>query len=139
VYLTVSNKKNLFNVEKGQVNSNDDRTALSLVTWPAFIKLSGDDELTYLDSVTQWQSHHEDGVLCTEGDVLIDCFGKVFLLSYENNEVIISKASDTLCSLDEALDFVRQYAVYESYCCSAKIYADNFEQILAMIKSINTL
>jgi hypothetical protein len=119
-------------------NDQDSSCKANLVTWPAFIKLSGEDELAYLDNVEKWQSMKDDNeMLYTEDDCLIDSSGKVFLLSTAHSHIVICKANKQKCSLTEALVFVREYAVQENYCCSAKINANNFQQILAMIKSIS--
>ena len=119
-------------------NDHNNSCIANLVTWPAFIKLSGEDELAYLDNVAKWQSMKDNNeMLYKEGDCLIDSSGKVFLLSTAHSHNVICKVSKQQCSLTEALVFVREYAVQENYCCSAKIYANNFQQILAMIKSIS--
>ena len=113
-----------------------------MVKWPAVIKYHGEDELIYVESLVEWQN---DPDLCLphyeSEDRLIDASGALFSLP------VASSPSDTdmFVSLDsrilvpEFVELVRKHAVIENYCCSAKINAKTHQQVVAMVKEINSL
>jgi len=106
------------------------------------VKYHGEDELIYVESLSEW---HNDPDLSQANyeveDRLIDNTGALFSL------VAVSSLLDhkTFIALDahilvpEFVDLVRKHAVIENYCCSAKINANTYQQVFAMVKEINSL
>lgn len=114
----------------------------SEVKWPAVIKYHGEDELIYIESLAEWLN---DPDLCQANyeaeDRLIDVSGALFSLPttsfIANTETFVSL--DAQISLHEFVELVRKHAVIENYCCSAKLNAKTHQQVIAMVKEINSL
>ncbi len=114
----------------------------SVVQWPAVIKYHGEDELIYIESLSEWKN---DPNLCLphyeSEDRLIDASGALFSLpaapSLSDTDMFVSLDSRIL--VPEFVDLVRKHAVIENYCCSAKINANTHQQVIAMVKEINSL
>ena len=114
----------------------------SVIKWPAVIKYHGEDELIYIASLAEWQI---DPDLCLphyeSEDRLIDASGALFALAAASSPL----DTDMFVSLDsrilvaEFVELVRKHAVIENYCCSAKINAKTHQQVVAMVKEINSL
>ena len=114
----------------------------SVVKWPAVIKYHGEDELIYIASLAEWQN---DPDLCLphyeSEDRLIDASGALFALPAASSPL----DTDMFVSLDsrilvaEFVELVRKHAVIENYCCSAKINAKTHQQVVSMVKEINSL
>ncbi|MFT7683298.1 MAG: hypothetical protein ACI935_002789 [Moritella dasanensis] len=113
-----------------------------MIKWPAVIKYQGEDELIYIASLSDWlndpdlcQSHFE------VEDRLIDMSGALFSLPIVSSAVNTAAfvALDTQISVPEFVELVRKHAVIENYCCSAKINAKTHQQLIAMVKEINSL
>ncbi|NQZ51206.1 MAG: hypothetical protein HRT95_13870, partial [Moritella sp.] len=72
---------------------------------------------------------------------LIDASGALFALpaasSPSDTDVFV--ALDSRILVAEFVELVRKHAVIENYCCSAKINAKTHQQVIAMVKEINSL
>ena len=114
----------------------------SVIKWPAVIKYHGEDELIYIASLVEWQN---DPDLCLphyeSEDRLIDASGALFslpsALSPSDTDMFVSLDSRILVA--EFVKLVRKHAVIENYCCSAKINGKTHQQVIAMVKEINSL
>lgn len=113
-----------------------------MVTWPAVIHYHGEDELIYISSLAEWLN---DTDLSQDSyaveDRLIDANGTLFALPSDDK---IPNAATLVCLnthilLVDFVDLVRKHAVLENYCCSAKINATTHQQVIAMVKEINSL
>lgn len=113
-----------------------------MIKWPAVIKYQGEDELIYIASLSDWLN---DPDLCLPNyeaeDRLIDVSGALFLLPTAPSDVNAATfvALNTEIPVHEFVELVRQHAVIENYCCSAKINAKTHQQVIAMVKEINSL
>ncbi len=113
-----------------------------MVKWPAVIKYHSEDELIYVESLTEWKN---DPGLCLphyeSEDRLIDASGALFSLpvasSPLNTDMFVSLDCRILVS--EFVELIRKHAVIENYCCSAKLNAKTYQQVIAMVKEINSL
>ncbi|QUM80097.1 hypothetical protein HWV01_07230 [Moritella sp. 5] len=113
-----------------------------MVKWPAVIKYHGEDELIYVESLTEWKN---DPDLCLPNyeseDRLIDASGALFSLpaasSPSDTDMFVSLYSRIL--VPEFVELIRKHAVIENYCCSAKLNAKTYQQVMAMVKEINLL
>jgi len=138
-----------------------------MVKWPAVIKYQGEDELIYIESLAEWQSDPDLCESSYEvEDRLIDASGALFSFSSQRliaksaiaklsiTQKSITKAPITKTSemqpeafvdLDESIgviefvELVRKHAVIENYCCSAKLNAKTYQQVIAMVKEINSI
>ena len=111
----------------------------SIVNWPAVIKYQGTDELVYVGSLTEWladldfcQANYEIG------DRLIDVNGTLFSLQGMSASCAFVPLAMRICVF-EFVELVRKYAVMENYCCSAKLTAKTHQQVIAMVKEINSI
>jgi len=113
-----------------------------MVNWPAVLKYHGEDELIYVESLAEWQSdpslhlpHYESE------DRLIDANGALFSLSSTScsSDTSMFVALDSRILVSEFVELVRKHAVLENYCCSAKLNAKTYQQVIAMVKEINSL
>lgn len=108
------------------------------VLWPAFIKYQGDSGLLYISSQQEWDSDPELNSAAYETrDRLIDSTGAMFSLSKNSEGNNILENVNLRCDLKDAIGYVQEFAVAENYCCSSKIHANNFTEILAMIRSLD--
>lgn len=110
-----------------------------MISWPAFIKVSNDSHLAYLDSVECWGAMIDDEYY-QAGDLLIDSTGKQYsllaLVDYAKSQESMPKYES--CSLAEAVLYAQEYALVANTCCSSKVGADSFVNLMAVIKSIDT-
>jgi len=113
-----------------------------MVNWPAVVKYHGEDELIYVESFAEWQN---DPDLCLSHyeleDRLIDATGALFSLSAASSpsDTDMFVALDLRILVPEFVELVRKHAVIENYCCSAKLNAKTYQQVIAMVKEINSL
>ena len=113
-----------------------------MIKWPAVLQYQGEDELIYIESLTDWLN---DPDLCQSRyeaeDRLIDTDGALFSLPttslVANSKAFVSLG--TQISVHEFVELVRKHAVVENYCCSAKINGKTHQQVIAMVKAINSL
>jgi len=114
----------------------------SEINWPAVIKYHGEDELIYIESLSEWKN---DPDLCLphyeSEDRLIDACGALFSLpaapSLSDTGMFVSLEARIL--VPEFVELIRKHAVIENYCCSAKLNAKTYQQVIAMVKEINSL
>jgi len=113
-----------------------------VIQWPAVIKYQGEDELIYVESFAEWQN---DPDLCLphyeSEDRLIDACGALFSLPSAScpTDTDMFVALDSRILVPEFVELVREHAVVENYCCSAKLNAKTHQQVIAMVKEINSL
>ncbi|MDX2322009.1 MAG: DUF4144 family protein [Moritella sp.] len=113
-----------------------------MIKWPAVIKYQGEDELIYLASLNDWLNDADLCLSCYElEDRLIDMSGALFSLPTVSSAVNTTAflALDAQISVPEFVELVRKHAVIENYCCSAKLNAKTHQQVIAMVKEINSI
>jgi hypothetical protein len=112
-----------------------------MINWPAVIKYHGEDELIYVESLTEWLNDADLNQANYEiEDRLIDGSGATFSLPMTNyvTEDELFFCLNKPIQVPEFVELVRKHAVMENYCCSAKINAKTHQQVIAMVKDINS-
>ena len=108
-----------------------------MITWPAFIKHDGEDELIYVSSLSEWQNDEEMLLyLFTERDVLIDASGKVFSLPLLQQN-INSDEYLAIASVDNVLELVKAHAAVSEQCCIEKIQCQTTRQAVEFVKELS--
>ena len=105
-----------------------------MVHWPAFIKFSDDDELTFIASFKQWRDDVDLHVFdYDESDMLIDSTGLIHTLNKKHNNVIFPVSTDEIIALDLAINFVKGHYSAMGSCCAAKIGARSISQLFYLL------
>lgn len=109
-----------------------------MISWPAFIYVDGDDELTYIASDVQWIHHPEwSTVEYSADDVLVDSTGRIYLLDNMVNGRVQLASTDQVISVNQLVILVQRHAALNSTCCIEKIGFRNIEEGLAIIASLS--
>jgi hypothetical protein len=108
-----------------------------LLIWPAIIKHSGDAELTYVSSQSEWDNdvdlHNQD---FDESDCLIDSMGKLFNMVKADDTYITPEFNGKSMSLVEILGLIKAHAAQKDCCCVAKLYAPTIDEAFKIIASL---
>ncbi|MFK7865088.1 MAG: DUF4144 family protein [Pseudohongiellaceae bacterium] len=119
-------------------NDEEDRVDTGKIMWPAFIKFDGDNGLLYIEDQQQWLNDSDLHSARYEArDRLIDSTGEIFSLSQNSQGQNALIKTGTRCSIASAVGYVQAYAAEENYCCSAKIHALSFNEVLTMISDLD--
>jgi len=109
-----------------------------MVTWPAIIKCTGDDELTYVASQVEWDADkYLNSFSYDLTDVLIDSSGMTFRLSSDTEGRAIPAITDDRVSLEALTDLVRNHASQLGNCCVSKLYFYSITEAIAGVADIN--
>lgn len=109
-----------------------------MISWPAFIYVDGDDELTYIASYEQWINHPEwSTVEYSADDVLVDSTGRIYHLDNMVNDRVMPASTDQVISLNQLVIMVQRHAALNNACCIEKIGFRNTEEGLAIIASLS--
>lgn len=107
-----------------------------MITWPAFIKHDGEDELIYISSLTEWQNDEEMLLyIFSERDVLIDSVGKVYSLPMLQQN-IDSDDFIAVASVDNILELVKAHAAVTGHCCIEKINCQTVSDAVELVKDL---
>jgi len=109
-----------------------------MASWPAIIKFSGDDELTYIADLQQWKSDtdlHFFGY--QQDDMLIDSCGMIHHLNQHNVDLIMPQPTGALIDLGLATTIVQAHYSSIRSCCAAKIFAPSVAQLIELIGEEN--
>ena len=108
-----------------------------MITWPAFIKHDGEDELIFIKDQRQWLQDEEMLLyIFSERDVLIDAAGKVFILP-EIQKDINSENYLAIANLENVLELIQQHAQLANQCCVSKIQTATIKQAIELLPSID--
>lgn len=105
--------------------------------WPIIIKHEGDDELSYVASLTDWQA---DDALCAypyqDTDFLIDSQGYVFELDYDSSTKTVSlNPTHMAISLHRFSELVQLHLALLAQCCVSKVIFTHYKQGFDLIAS----
>lgn len=108
--------------------------------WPAIIKHEGEDELTYIASLANWQA---DPALSAypyqDEDFLIDSDGQVFELDFDRLKDQVSlNHSKMVISLSRFSELVQMHLARLEQCCISKITFRNYQQGFELVASTST-
>ena len=93
-----------------------------MITWPAIIKFTGDDELSFIGTQSDWDSDPDLSVFSYEVlDQLIDSEGKVYRLTHRENGLVVPMATGERIELASLTDLLRAHASQLGNCCVAKL------------------
>ncbi len=108
-----------------------------MVNWPAIIACDGDDELTYITSATEWNSHPDRAVMGYGVDCrMIDSTGYVYHMdNMEDGEVQLLATGKSM-SVKELIALVQRHAAMNNTCCIEKIGFRRIEEGLAIMASL---
>lgn len=108
-----------------------------MVEWPAVIKYEGDDELTYVDSDTEWVRDSAMYLYNHNGNnSLIDSNGTIFSLKLNDNGGTGINHTGDVISHEDFTRLVRIHASTVNRCCIEKI---GFRDIADGIKLIQSM
>jgi len=108
-----------------------------MISWPAFIYVDGDDELTYIASDVQWINHPEwSTVEYSADDVLVDSTGRIYHMDNMLNGRVQPASTDQVISLNQLVLLVQRHAALNNACCIEKIGFRNIGEGLAIIASL---
>ncbi|QSA96554.1 hypothetical protein JWZ97_15220 [Methylococcus sp. EFPC2] len=108
-----------------------------MVSWPAIIKYVNDDELTFINSPEEINSHPDlHDIRFNPGDVLIDAAGKVHALRNALGHIEIAQESEVALTLDFVVELVRKHASICGECCISKISATTIAEAIHLINDM---
>jgi hypothetical protein len=84
------------------------------------LKLDGDDELIYLDSLQNLNSECSE-LIFSDDDYIIDSLGHCYLIEVISGKLELTKEDKTL-STHEATDLIRAHEFNKASVCLTKIY-----------------
>ncbi|GHB60504.1 hypothetical protein GCM10008107_07190 [Psychrosphaera saromensis] len=91
-----------------------------MISWPCMLKLDGDDELIYLDSLQNLNSECSE-LIFSDDDYVIDSLGHCYLIEVISGKLELTK-EDRALSTDEATDLIRAHEFNKASVCLTKIY-----------------
>lgn len=108
-----------------------------MVAWPGLLKFQGDDELIFVNSFDELNSHPALlGGQFHPGDVLIDSAGRVYSPENRQSKIEIPKDAKETLSLDSVLELVRRHASSRGECCISKISAPTIPEAIELVKAM---
>lgn len=112
-------------------------TSTLIPVWPAIIKHDGDDELTYVATLSDWQA---DPALSAypyqDTDILIDAGGQVYELHYDNiNCRVHLNYAEMAISLSRFSELVQMHLARLGQCCISKITFKDYQQGFDLVAS----
>ena len=91
-----------------------------MIAWPCMLKLDGDDELIYLDSLQNFNSECRD-LIFSDDDYVIDSLGYCYLIDTISGELGLTKEGRAL-STDEVTNLIRAHEFNKASVCITKIH-----------------
>ena len=105
-----------------------------MTTWPAILKYHGDDELTYISSMEEWNADsHLHSFKYDSLDKMIDSAGLIHELSESRDNFISPKPTGETIELDRALAIVRLHFSAIGSCCSSKLMASSVAELVNLV------
>jgi len=92
-----------------------------MVSWPALLKLYGDDELIYLGSLQQCVEVTSEMILGLD-DYLVDSLGNGYQIVESKQEGVQLKPSDVTYSAEQVTDLIQAHEFNAAQVCITKIY-----------------
>ncbi|MDU0111811.1 DUF4144 domain-containing protein [Psychrosphaera aquimarina] len=91
-----------------------------MISWPCMLKLDGDDELIYLDSLPDFNSQCNDFIF-SDDDYVVDSLGYCYLIELISGKLGLTKVDKTL-STDEVIQLIRAHEFNKASVCLTKIH-----------------
>lgn len=107
---------------------------MTMINWPALLKLAGDDELVYLPDRVAWATDADlQALVFNPDDQLIDVQGRLFALAPQGNSTTLQVTENQL-TLAEVTDLVRAHESSLGSCCVAKMSFGSLAEAFAAVK-----
>jgi hypothetical protein len=104
-------------------------TSLTLVNFPAVIKLYADDELMLVANELEFKTNQNlRNMYFQPQDILIDNSGHVF--NIHNTEQLALSKTDYIMRLDEVIKLVQLHLSNHGTCCISKFSANSIQDAL---------
>jgi hypothetical protein len=105
--------------------------------WPAIIKHDGDDELSYVASLSDWQADPALSAYPYQNtDILIDADGQVFELYYDNLQKSVNlNYTQMAISLSRFSELVQMHLARLGQCCISKATFKDYQQGFDIVAS----
>jgi len=91
-----------------------------MISWPCMLKLDGDDELIYLDSIQYFNSECRD-LIFSDDDYVVDSLGYCYLIEVISGKLVLTKENRTM-STHEVTHLIRAHEFNKASACLTKIY-----------------
>ena len=91
-----------------------------MIAWPCMLKLDGDDELIYLDSLQSFNFECRD-LIFSDDDYVIDSLGYCYLIETMFGEFGLTKEGRAV-SMDEVTNLIRAHEFNKASVCITKIH-----------------
>ena len=104
------------------------------INWPAFVKIDGDDELTFYRDQAEWENDTDQPVLgYGAGDRLVDSRGHMFTLDQQDAESFDTSPDDKVLSGAEVTELVRNHFANLGNCCVSKLGPGSIEECMQLL------
>ena len=104
------------------------------VSWPAFVKHAGDDELIYFRDRNEWENDDDLPVLgYGADDHLIDSRGQVFALDSPDPELAEPGPDDRVLDCAEIIELVRNHFASLGNCCVSKLSPGSIDECMQLL------
>lgn len=103
-----------------------------MITWPAVLKLEGDDELIYFDSEQVCMNEVKQLILSND-DHLIDSQGHVFAVQVGIENQLGLVATGKIYTLDDITQLIQNHEFNAAQVCITKIVFTSIEQAIAAL------
>jgi len=111
------------------MNQSNYQSNLSLVNFPAVIKLHADDELMLIADKSNFEDdQHLKDMYFQPQDILIDSLGHVFKL-HKTHELTLLKTANVM-PLNDVIKLVQLHLSNHGTCCISKFSADSIPEAL---------
>jgi hypothetical protein len=105
---------------------------LVMISWPCVLKLDGDDELIYLESVGDFNAECNE-LLFSDDDYVIDSVGHCYLISAILGDFSLTQEKRVLLT-DDVTNLIRAHEFNKASVCLTKIH---FLSVAEAIKSLS--
>lgn len=103
-----------------------------MISWPCMLKLDGDDELIYLDSLENFNLECSEFIF-SDDDYIIDSLGYCYLIDTTSGKLGLTK-EDRKLSTFETCNLIRGHEFNKASLCLTKIH---FSTVSEAIKSLS--
>ena len=104
------------------------------ISWPAFIKYAGENELTYITDRLEWETDTDLSASDFEqGDLLIDSSGQAFALNNLNTGLIEANPKNEKFSCADISDLIKNHFSSIGECCVSKLNPGSIEECMRML------
>ncbi len=105
------------------------------VTWPAFVKYAGENELTYITDRIEWENDADlSGFDYDQGDMLIDSSGQVFALNDLNTQLTEQIPTNEKLNCTDITELIRNHFSSIGECCVAKLNPGSIEECMRILR-----